>query len=614
MNKRFTRSAGAAAFALLLSTGAWAQQDMSSDVVAQMRSISATKAGFTAAQKKMDSTLAFGILAATHDARVAAYSNAVNPLSITDVNGAPTPAGTDGSSGFTQVEIYGNVDSIASMVAAANGTVVYKSTNWGVVTANLPIASINAIASSADVTRLRAPSFARTNVGAVTSQGYVTHEANKVVTNLGINGTGVKVGVLSDSASAARIAALKASGDLKASATALPGQDGGAGSDEGTAMMEIIQDLAPGADLIFATAFTSEASFADNILALAAAGCRVIVDDVSYFDEGVFQDGPVARAVNTVTAAGVVYLSSAGNAGSLTKGTSGTWEGDFKNGGPVSGIIGTVGETGSVHDFSPTATAQNFDSLLVATTYVQMKWSDPLAASTNDYDLFVLNAAGTSILGFSAGGQTGTQDPYEIAYTASGAAFPANSRVVVVLSSGAPRALHVDTLGGRLSIATSGATYGHNGGANTVSMAATYWNSARTGTRPFTGAPNTNEVFSSDGPRKIFFTPAGTPITAGNFLFATSGGTTLQKPDFAAADGVSTKTPGFLPFFGTSASAPHAAAIAALIRQARPDYTVAQVKAAMQATALDSMGAGADRDSGYGIAMAYAAVQYAIAH
>ena len=83
------------------------------------------------------------------------------------------------------------------------------------------------------------------------------------------------------------------------------------------------------------------------------------------------------------------------------------------------------------------------------------------------------------------------------------------------------------------------------------------------GTKPFTGFANTNETFSSDGPRKIFYKPDGTAITPGNFLFATNGGQTLIKPDFAAADGVTTKTPGFSPFFGTSAAAPHAAAIAA---------------------------------------------------
>ena len=65
-------------------------------------------------------------------------------------------------------------------------------------------------------------------------------------------------------------------------------------------MMEIIHDMAPGATLEFATAFTSEASFATNITNLQAAGCHIIVDDVTYFDEGAFQDGPVSLAVNAV--------------------------------------------------------------------------------------------------------------------------------------------------------------------------------------------------------------------------------------------------------------------------------------------------------------------------
>src|SRR5262249_45999853 len=154
---------------------------------------------------------------------------------------------------------------------------------------------------------------------------------------------------------------------------------------------------------------------------------------------------------------------------------------------------------------------------------------------------------------------TGTQDPYEAISqgvncgtpSARGYCPAAGDRIVVVLFAGEQRALRLDTNRGQLSIQSAGSTYGHNGSASTVSTAATYWNSARTGTRPFTGAENPNEIFSSDGPRKIFFNPDGTAITPGNFLFSTNGGITLQKPDVAAADGVSVKTPGFLPFFGT---------------------------------------------------------------
>ena len=96
-------------------------------------------------------------------------------------------------------------------------------------------------------------------------------------------------------------------------------------------MLEIMHDLAPGAELGFATAFTSDASFADNIRALRFnAGCDVIVDDILYFNESPFQDGPIAQAVNAVTADGALYFSSAGNEGNTLDGTSGNYEGDFR--------------------------------------------------------------------------------------------------------------------------------------------------------------------------------------------------------------------------------------------------------------------------------------------
>jgi uncharacterized repeat protein (TIGR01451 family) len=78
----------------------------------------------------------------------------------------------------------------------------------------------------------------------------------------------------------------------------------------------------------------------------------------------------------------------------------------------------------------------------------------------------------------------------------------------------------------------------------------------------------------------------------------------LQKPDITAADCVSTTLGTFTPFCGRSAAAPHAGAIAALMLSASPAPTPALVRATLGATALDSMAAGVDRDSGYGIVMA----------
>jgi len=600
---------GAGALGALPSMNTFAQQGpdsqaISPSAVQQIVAAETIKRSFTRGERKMDSSLVF------------AAKSARGQLSGTQVDGIGSSLVDDVNS-YVTVDISGNVsDELLASITSAGGVTIDASAPLGMIRASLRLGTVETIASRDDVRNVETAARAKTNEGALTTQGNVAHAANHVLQN-GIDGRGVTVGVLSDSASPTCVASLIASGDLPPNTLVLPGQQGPSnGFDEGCAMMEIVHDMAPGANLMFATAFNGVTSFANNILALQAAGARVIVDDVTYFNEGAFEDGPIARAVNQVTANGAIYFSSAGNEGNLTFATSGTWEGDFLPNGPVAPPIG---EPGTVHNFGTVASPQNYDRLTALTDFISVKWSDPLGASTNDYDLFILNSAGTAVKGFSVRAQTGTQDPYEFVSqgincglpTARGYCPAVGDRIVVVLFAGQPRALRLDTIGGQLSIATTGSTFGHNAGASTVSTAATYWNSAKTGTQPFTGAANPNETFSSDGPRKIFFNPDGTAITPGNFLFSTNGGVTLQKPDISAADGVTTKTPGFNPFFGTSAAAPHAAAIAALILSVQPTWTPEQVRNAIASTALDSMEPGVDRDSGHGVAMALQAVRLA---
>ena len=375
-------------------------------------------------------------------------------------------------------------------------------------------------------------------------------------------------------------------------------------------MMEIIQDLAPGAQLYFTTAEGGQQAFAAGIASLAAQGCTIIVDDISYFAEGVFQDGTVAQAVNAFVTGGGIYFSSAGNSGNKVDGTSGTWEGDFLSGGAVPAAITTEGGSALVHNFGTAAAPVLYDTLTVASSFITLKWSDPLSTSRNDYDLFVLNSTGTAVLASSVTRQVGAGDPYE---QVSGT-FPIGSRVVIVqYNNGATpsttRALHLDTGRAGLSISTNGAVYGHNGGANTQSMAATFWNSAKLGTVAFNGSNNPVELFSSDGPRRVFYTPTGTQIGTGDPLFATAtAGQVLQKPDFTAADGVTCKTPLFSPFFGTSAAAPHAAAIAALMKSAKPTITNTQIRTILLNTALNNEAPGFDPNGGFGVLDALTAV------
>ena len=97
-------------------------------------------------------------------------------------------------------------------------------------------------------------------VGAVTTQADITHRTAVFRGLTGATGAGIKIGVLSDGVSS--LAQAQASGDL-GPVTVLPGQAGV--GDEGTAMLELIHDVAPGAELYFATAFGGISAFAQNI-------------------------------------------------------------------------------------------------------------------------------------------------------------------------------------------------------------------------------------------------------------------------------------------------------------------------------------------------------------
>jgi subtilase family protein len=512
---------------------------------------------------------------------------------------------------------------VAERLAAAGVEVESVSADGASLRAHVNIADVEAIAADDDVvfveprqdamvsqaatTVLIDPNLPPTGQGSRSSEGDVTHRAFAARGAYHIDGSGLKIGVLSDGVRT--LAASQASGDLGQVTVIGPAAPCAATTtcDEGTAMLEIVHDLVPGAQLYFASAFVSITSFADNIRALRAAGCDIIVDDVFYFVETPFQDGQpgptnrnggvVIQAVNDVTADGALYFSSAGNSGNLNDGTAGVWEGNFVDGGAVTGQIRVIeGAAARLHSFG----GQSFNVLTSVGSVNNLHWSDPLGASSNDYDLFRVNAAGTTVLAASVNPQTGTQDPYE--QVSAGAA---GDRLVVVKFSGADRYLHVNSNRGRLSVATAGQTHGHAAAANAYGVAATPAGAAF----PFAfTSTDSVETFSSDGPRRIFFQANGTPYTPGDF--SATGGIVRQKPDVTAADGVSVTGVGGFPstFFGTSAAAPHAAAIAALVKSANPALSPAQIRGILTSTAIDIEGAGVDRDAGAGILSARDAV------
>ena len=180
--------------------------------------------------------------------------------------------------------------------------------------------------------------------------------------------------------------------------------------------------------------------------------------------------------------------------------------------------------------------------------------------------------------------------------------------MVVVKFSGADRYLNVNGFGGRLTHLVLKGKFSVTPQQKTLLQ----WQ-LLTGEMPegqenvFDGSESV-ERFSSDGPRRIFYEIDGTPVTPGNFL--SSGGMVRQKPTISAADGVSTATSGFTTFFGTSAAAPHAAAIAALALSMDPSATVSDIREALITTTYDIEARGIDRDSGYGILNAFKVLEH----
>ena len=481
-------------------------------------------------------------------------------------------AGTRGSGvrwerdGTTLVDLRADVsDALLDAIVANGGTVVNAHPRYDAVRARLPESALEAVAARGDVRGVR-PADRHVMRMVNTSEGDVAHRADDVRSILGIDGTGLSIGVLSDGVDT--LAARQATGDLPPVVTVLAGAAGT--GDEGTAMLEIVHDLAPGASLLYATALGGQAAFAANIIALEAAGADIIVDDVGYFAEPVFQDGEIADAIDSVTTLGALYLSAAGNDGNENKGAGGVWEGDFLDGGL------------SLHDFGGGVT----ENLIVEDSDLfALKWSDAQGSSANDYDLFLTDCAG-NILTASETVQDGDDDPIE---SIDSTGFDDSGSCLAILKfSGSDRDLSLHTFGGELSASTSSSIYGHPGARGAVAVAATDWILAGGAGGEFDGSESVHS-FSSDGPRRVHYEADGTPITAGDF--SASGGELRSKPDVTGADCVTTATPGFAVFCGTSAAAPHVAAIAALLWEAGGvGTTAADVRTALETGTLDIEG------------------------
>ena len=485
-----------------------------------------------------------------------------------------------------------------------------------VVSGQLPIAAIPAAAGLASL-RFAQSAAATTHVGSVASQGDHAMRSDIARNTFAVDGSGINVGALSDSFNClGGAAADTSSGDLPAVKVIQEISICAEATDEGRAILQIVHDVAPGASLSFASAFNGQAAFASNILALAAAGAKVIVDDVIYFAEPMFQDGIIAQAVDSVVATGTAYFSAAGN-GARRSYQSAFRPGDSFAPGAIPSAPGAPSFFGgTAHNFSSNVGPDHFQSITIpAFTRVvfSFQWDSAFftvsgsPGAQNDLDIYVLNSSATEILAGSIFDNLGNDAVEIVEFTNSGAT-PVTVNLMIVNFFGTPPGLMKYVYFGPAMLnefdTQSSTIFGH---ANAVGAEAV--GAARYSNTPaFSVFPPILESFSSSGATPILFDRLGNRLSTPD--------PRSQKPEIVAPDGVDTTFfgsdtdgTGFPNFFGTSAAAPHAAGVAALLFQSKLTLSPLKIYKILENTAIDMGAPGFDNDSGFGLIWADGALE-----
>jgi hypothetical protein len=473
------------------------------------------------------------------------------------------------------VEVDGDFGAAANTLTGLGIVVERQSVDAAIVQGRAPIPALQAIAALPMVTSVRPPDYAHREQGSVTSQGDAILNANTMRSLYGVNGWGVKVGVISDGMQG--MAASQASGDLPANvnietcdmvASAPPGEPANPTDDkagaEGTAMLEIVHDLAPGAELWFGYFGFNVSTAGTGLDFMAAVQCLsehvdVVIDDIAFFNAGPYDGTSVisqnaSDSLNNTSNPIRGYYNAVGNharahyqelfvdSGFRIDAGSGIWD------------IHRFSETANTTDGGealPCGDAYCSDTVFLApggTVTVVLQWDDPWGASDNDYDIFLL-VNEESFFPVSTNVQEGGENPTEHFSWTNETASTQLLDVILARWDGVQRTFDMFVLcGGCFSI--DGNVHNFNTERSSV--------------------PN-----NSDAGGGVMSLGAANASSPNNIAPYSSRGPTNDgriKPDATAIDGVSVTGNGGFPstFFGTSAAAPHAGAIAALVLSCAP--------------------------------------------
>lgn len=440
------------------------------------------------------------------------------------------------------------------------------------VQAWVEFSQLAALSQLPNVERVTTPSFAHSRSGGAITEGDAILKA-KLLRDLGFSGQGIKVGVISDGSN--NWITARDTDDLPEIVTQFGSCSiqqevietclSARSCNEGTAMAEIIHDLAPDAELAIAAASTS-LEFIQGINQLANVfKANIIVDDLGFFMEPYFEDGDVAQAVAALPS-DILFVSAAGNNG------NNHYEADFK-------LDSTSNFQG--HDFN--SNNDEMGIIIPARSFVlaTLQWNEEFGAPSSDYDFFITTTNSTLGAGLNDQSLAGSE-AIEVACAPNPSSTDLNlaqTFVKIRKANGNNKRLEMFLVGSPLIQypVPEGSIFGHSGLSRTLSVAAI--NAAEPGNDDIAS-------YSSRGPSRIDFPSLQS----------------RPKPDLTAIDGVQVSGAGGFssPFFGTSAAAPHVAGIAAQLMSSSKGPNAQRVKMALSAGVVDLGIEGFDSTYGFG--------------
>ncbi len=437
----------------------------------------------------------------------------------------------------------------------------------------------------------------------------------------GVDGEGIKIGILSVSFNNLGGADYDiAHGTLPDRVQVLHDNLASNESDEGRAMAQLVHAIAPAAELSFSAGWDSslpktpqnllvtwQDQFAKRIGELVEAGCTIIVDDLGIPLEPWFQDGPISRAIDEAVRRGTTYFVSASNDSNFS------YESTFHPVAPPAELLNHqdfAGRSLQFHDFDPGDAVEVFQRITLPSgakldePFV-IQWDQPWGQNNSTVEAWFFDQNKTPIgkavsdpaypaairlfveTPNPAGGTNlpaiGSDFYLAFTHVLDGSEPPGFLKWIASLDG--PGTLNGTRENGSVEFTTFGAgtAVGHFNSLLGASVgAAPYWE-----TPAYGEATPQLTAFSSWGGTPIFFDASGRRLESPDYR---------SQPRFVAPQDVDTT---FFPgpdtdtdldrlpnFSGTSAAAPNAAAVAALMLQLDPSLTPTEIYRILASTAV----------------------------